>query len=63
MESKINYLRENYKSTKNYIVTWEHSYIPKEDRYMYFLYIRYTGLEQYCIIQKQCRLHVFNDTI
>ncbi len=44
MESKINYLRENYKSTKNYIVTWEHSYIPKEDRYMYFLYIRYTGL-------------------
>lgn len=28
MESKINYLRENYKSTKNYIVTWEHSYIP-----------------------------------
>lgn len=27
MESKINYLRENYKSTKNYIVTWEHSYI------------------------------------
>lgn len=26
MESKINYLRENYKSTKNYIVTWEHSY-------------------------------------
>lgn len=31
MESKINYLRENYKSTKNYIVTWEHSYIPKEE--------------------------------
>lgn len=54
MESKINYLRENYKSTKNYIVTWEHSYIPKEDRYW---------IEQYCIIQKQCRLHVFNDTI
>lgn len=23
MESKINYLRENYKSTKNYIVTYE----------------------------------------
>lgn len=46
MESKINYLRENYKSTKNYIVTWEHSYIPKEDRYMYFLYIRYTGLSR-----------------
>lgn len=30
MESKINYLRENYKSTKNYIVTWEHSYILKK---------------------------------
>lgn len=44
MESKINYLRENYKSTKNYIVTWEHSYVPKEGKYMYFLYIRYTGL-------------------
>lgn len=44
MESKINYLRENYKGTKNYIVTWEHSYIHKKDRYMYFLYIRLTGL-------------------
>lgn len=57
MESKINYLRENYKSTKNYIVTWEHSYIPKEDRYTLY------RIKQYCIIQKQCRLHVFNDTI
>lgn len=36
MESKINYLRENYKSTKNYIVTWEHSYIPKEEMKNYY---------------------------
>lgn len=56
MESKINYLRENYKSTKNYIVTWEHSYIPKEDRYMYFLYIRYTGLKRKSLARKKGNL-------
>lgn len=61
MESKINYLRENYKSTKNYIVTWEHSYIPKQV-YVFLIYTLYR-IKQYCIIQKQCRLHVFNDTI
>lgn len=44
MESKINYLRENFKGTKNYIVTWEHSYLFKEDKYIYFLYIRFSGL-------------------
>lgn len=39
MESKINYLRENYKSTKNYIVTWEHSlYLKRIGIYISYIY-------------------------